>query len=222
MISFALGETRKFTFTGSMAEAVLRSFEHYKSLKEAEFQGQFSKSRRHCGYDWEDKVVHEFEINPVTLNYTDRDRLMEQIKSDAAYMALRMKRGVEILEDYEAMEASLQHFRHRTGIDEMQSFIQRKRPLLSLLETLDIQSAGAGDDLEVLLPNTEQLKSAKFNLENKLVINYRFWDTKEIQQLVGELKRQIMDCMKKIDEIKSTQTLEVQLRSSSVELLGLG
>ena len=39
MISFALGETRKFTFTGSMAEAVLRSFEHYKSLKEAEFQG---------------------------------------------------------------------------------------------------------------------------------------------------------------------------------------
>lgn len=83
MTSFKLCEPEKFTFTGSMAATILETFERYKSLKENEFQVRISKGRRADPFDWEDKLVHAFQINPTSLNTFDKAQLVNRIRSDA-------------------------------------------------------------------------------------------------------------------------------------------
>lgn len=132
-----------------------------------------------------------------------------------------MRRSIEVLEDYDAMKAAYGSFRFQTGIKEMQDFIDRKKTYLSMLETLAIQSHGASHELESLIPDIKMLKSPNLDFHDEITVNYRFWDIDEINSLLSGLKKQIMVYMTQINQINTKESLDVYLRPSSIELLGL-
>jgi len=218
MISFKLSETTSYTFTGSLAQKILGRLSHYSDLKESEFSSRISKSRR---MSFEDTLLHEFEVTSGMLFSTDRERIKQKIIEDAEYKSLRLIRAIEVIEDYETLTNAIDKFKYITGIRDMENFIESKSKYISLLESCQIQSIGVDSELDALIPQNTQLPTWQRDERSTIKINYLYWDAKEVESILTELKHKMMHYIQEIDRISALELLEVPLHRASVELLGL-
>lgn len=216
MRDFRLSEKKEFTMSVNKAHKILMALQKVENDKKSDLK----LSDRNARYS-DDKSIDGFLLEYAMIVSYTQEELKTFLDASIAKKMTKFKDAIEILEDIKDIKEAIFHFNVIHGISEKLSYIEKKKPLLTVCELFNQKATSRNETLEALTNRLVKLSQNEFERNETIAFSFQYWDNDVIVQTLKTIKETVLKYEDEILSLNATHTITLSLYQSSVELIGL-